>query len=238
MNGNRLCLTAGALLLAACSSQGGEGPTPEQFKAALDAQLQALRPGGMTERTVLFENVRVGKSNGPRHSFSVTATVHDYGPGYPSNGYYGQTCVGRMDNWIFEMVPNAMGDWVVQGRMTVTDNECRNNPAEGQAAVPVTSLAGQRAAAVAMPPPPEGGSLALGEYACYGTGSQLMAGMGFVLSSDGSYADLDDDRGGNWQYDEGSASIRFSGGFLDGQRGSGVSAEGFAITDTVSCEPY
>ena len=238
MKFNRLCLTSCALLLAACTTQGDEGPSPEQFKAALDAQLQALRPDGYTERTVLFENVRVGTSNGPRHSFAVTATIHDYGPGYPPNGYYGQTCVGRMDNWIFEMLPNAVGDWTVQGRMTVTDNECRNNPAEGQAAIPLTSLSGQRAAAVAMPAAPTGGALALGEYACYGTGSQLMAGMGFVLSPDGTYADLDNDRGGSWQLDEGSASIRFSGGFLDGQRGTGVSAEGFAMTNTVSCEPY
>ncbi len=238
MNGNRLCLSAGILLLAACASQGGDGPTPEQFKAALDAQLQALRPDGYTERTVLFENVRVGASNGPRHSFAVTATVHDYGPGYPPNGYFGSTCVGKMDNWVFEMVPNAMGDWIVQGRMTVTDNECKDNPAEGQSAIPLTSLQGQRAEAVAMPAPAKGGALAIGEYACYGTGGRLMAGMGFVLSSDGTYADLDDDRGGRWQHDEGTASIRFSGGFLDGQNGSGVSAEGFAISNTVSCEPY
>jgi hypothetical protein len=234
----RIGLTASALLCAACSSEGNNSPTTEQFQAALDAQLQALRPEGYTERTVLFESVRAGASNGPRHAFVVTATIHDYGPGYPPNGYYGQTCVGRMDNWTFEMLPNAAGDWVVQGRMTVSDAPCQENPAEGQAAVALSSLSGQRASRVAPPPAPTGGSLALGQYACYGTGGRLMAGMGFVLAANGTYADLDGDRGGRWQYDDGAASIAFSGGFLDGQRGTGASAEGFAISNTVSCEPY
>jgi hypothetical protein len=238
MIGTRIHLLGAALLLAACSSHGSDAPTTEQFQAALDAHLQKLRPDGYTERTVLFENVRAGASNGPRHSFVVTATIHDYGPGYPANSYYGQTCVGRMDGWTFEMLPNAVGEWIVQGRMTVSDTQCKENPAEGQPAVAVASLPGQRATAVAPPPTPTGGSLALGEYACYGTGSQLMAGMGFVLSQDGTYADLDGERGGRWQHDTGAATISFSGGFLDGQRGTGVSAQGFAISSTVSCEPY
>lgn len=238
MTGLRICLAGCVLLMAACASQGSDGPTVEQFQAALDAQLQALRPEGYTERTVLFENVRAGTSNGPRHTFVVTATIHDYGPGYPSNGYFGQTCVGRMDGWEFDMLPNAAGEWIVQGRMTVTDSTCQDNPAEGQAAVAVASLPGQRAAAVAPPAKPSGGSLALGEYACYGTGGQMMTGMGFVLSPDGTYADVEGERGGRWQHDAGAATIAFSGGYLDGQRGTGVSAEGFAISDTVSCEPY
>ena len=60
----------------------------------------------------------------------------------------------------------------------------------------------------------------------------------FVLDADGSYADLDGARGGSWSHDTTAATISFSGGYLDGQQGKGVSAEGFALTDTVSCEPY
>jgi hypothetical protein len=232
------CLAAGCLLLAACSSRGSDGPTVDQFKAALDAELQQLRPEGYTERTVLFEDVRAGTVNGPRHSFVVTATIHDYGPGYPPNGYFGQTCVGRMDGWVFEMLPDAAGRWIVQGRKTASDAQCRDNPAEGQSAVPVASLRGERAAAVAAPPAPAPGSLPLGEYACYGTGGTMLAGMGFVLSPDGTYADVDGERGGRWSHDAGAATIAFSGGYLDGQQGTGVGAQGFALSGTVSCEPY
>lgn len=234
----RSCLAAAVLLTAACSSNGSEGPSVEQFKAALDAQLQKLRPEGFTERTVLFEAVRAGASKPPRHTFVVTATIHDYGPGYPANGYYGQTCVGRMDGWEFDMLPNAAGEWIVQGRMTVSDAKCQDNPAEGQAAVAVASLGGERATAVAPPAAPAEGSLTLGEYACYGVGSRMMAGMGFVLSDDGTYADVDGERDGRWQHDAATATIAFRGGFLDGQQGTGVSAEGFALGNTVSCEPY
>lgn len=234
----RTCLAAGALLLVvACSSRGSDAPTVAQFESALDATLQSLKPDGFTERTVLFEDVRAGDSNGPRHSFVATATIHDYGPGYPANGYYGQTCVRRIDGWTFDMLPDASGKWIVQGRMTA-DAQCRDNPAEGQAAVAVASLAGTRAQPVAPPAAPTGGSLVLGEYACYGTGGRPMTGMGFVLDAGGSYADLDGARGGSWSHDATAATISFSGGYLDGQQGKGVSAEGFALTDTVSCEPY
>lgn len=233
------CILAGSMMmLSACSFSSNDGPTVDQFKSALNTELQALRPEGYTERTVLFEDVRAAGSNGSRYAFLVTANIHDYGPGYPPNGYYGQTCVGRMQAWPFEMVPNGAGGWWVQGAMTVTDNQCQDNPAEGQAAVAVTSLPGQRAQAVMMPKAPAGGSLPLGEYACYGTGGRLMTGMGFVLDADGSYADLDGERGGDWEHDAGSAVISFSGGFLDGQRGTGTSATGFTMTSTVSCEPY
>lgn len=226
------------LLISSCAFGGGNGPNTEQFKSALNQQLQSLRPDGFTERTVLFENVVSAGSNGPKHRFVVTATIHDYGPGYPSNGYFGQTCVGKMDGWEFDMLPGAGGAWIVQGRMTVTDGTCVNNSQEGRAEIALASLPGQPARPVAMPASTDSGTMVLGEYACYGTGGRMMTGMGFVLDDDGTYVDLDGERGGDWEYDEGNASIQFADGFLDGQTGTGVTASGFQISSTVSCEPY
>ncbi|WP_146151850.1 hypothetical protein [Ahniella affigens] len=234
----RFAVVALTLVLSSCAFGGGNGPSTDQFKSALNDELQSLRPDGFTERTVLFDKVVPAGSNGPKHSFIVTATIHDYGPGYPSNGYYGQTCVRKMDAWTFDMVPRGDGAWIVQGRMTVTDGECVNNTQEGQAAIALASLPGQTAAKVAPPVSTGAGSIVLGEYACYGTGGRLMAGMGFELDDDGSYVDLDGERGGDWEHDEASATIQFSGGFLDGQTGSDVSATGFTISNTVSCEPF
>lgn len=234
----RLCTFACVLLLTSCVLQGNDGPTVDQFKFALDKELQSLLPEGYTKRTILFEDVRKGASNGPKHTFVVTLTLHDYSPGYPPNDYYGVSCVGRMENWEFDMVPNAAGEWVTQGMHTITNKECKDNPAEGQMAIPVEGLPGQPARAVAMPAATGAGDLVLGEYACYGTGGRMMTGMGFELDADGSYTDLDGERGGDWEHDKGAATITFSGGYLDGQRGTGVTAEGFAITGTVSCEPY
>lgn len=39
------------------------------------------------------------KTNSGTTSFKVSAYIHDYDEGYPPNKYYGQTCVGKMDNY-------------------------------------------------------------------------------------------------------------------------------------------
>ena len=82
------------------------------------------------------------------------------------------------------------------------------------------------------------GQLYLGEYACYGYGNRIMTGMGFVLSQNGSYTDIDKGRGGNYIYDAESATIKFNGGFLDGQTGTEVTAKGFPLSETVFAEPW
>jgi hypothetical protein len=220
-------------------------PSEALFKQVLSASLQKLKPTSATERTVLFQGVRAGTRDGDSYPFEVTATIHDYDPGYPSNRYYGQTCVGQMDNWKFVMSKDEFGDWIVQGRMTVSDSQCRNNPSQGESAFPLSGLSGELAQpgtpAAAKPAPRQEtrpGSLPLGEYACYGVGSRLMAGMGFKLESSGSYTDVDGERGGTWVHDAAAATISFSGGFLDGQTGRDVRSTGFQISPTVSCEPW
>src|SRR6476659_3938128 len=78
-------------------------PSAELLTQKLNAQLQALRPVGFTVRTVLFQDVKPGKQDGARFPFQVTAAIHDYGPGYPRNRFYGSTCVGKMDKVRFDM---------------------------------------------------------------------------------------------------------------------------------------
>ena len=83
-----------------------------------------------------------------------------------------------------------------------------------------------------------GGDLVLGEYACYGTGGRLMAGLGFHLHADGRYVDLDGARAGRYTYDRAGSAVAFRGGLLDGQTGRNVGPSGFDLSSTVHCEPW
>jgi hypothetical protein len=232
-------------LAALAAAPAFAAPSVEQFKQALDAQMQKLKPGGNTERTVLFQEVRAGKPEGGTYPFQVTGLVHDYGPGFPKNQFYGETCVGKMDKQRFDLRDDGFGGWVVQGRMTL-ERDCKRNPSAGVSATPVASLPGTpMPKAVGTAPPAQGTKVATdnprlptGEYACYGTGGRLMAGMGFRLNPDGSYVDLDSQRGGRYDYNGGAATVAFRGGFLDGQSGKNVRPSGFQLSSTVHCEPW
>ena len=66
----------------------------------------------------------------------------------------------------------------------------------------------------------------------------MITGMGFILLSNGKYYDLDKKRGGSYSYNKQLATIRFIGGFLSGQQGTGVKQTGFKLSNTVNAEPY
>lgn len=234
-----------ALFAFACvTGAGAQAPTTAQLQQALEARLQKLKPTGTTVRTVRFEEVRPGRPNGGYYPFQVTASIHDYGPGYPANNFYGETCLGRMDKWKFDMLKDEFGGWIVQGRMTVSDAVCKKNPSAGVSAIPLASVPGAPASKAPAPKPAASAGkstaadLYMGEWACYGVGSRLMAGMGFVLERDGKYHDVDGERAGSYAYDANSSTISFRGGFLAGQTGKNVRASGFQLSSTVSCEPW
>lgn len=234
-----------AIVALATSSEGfAQAPTATQFQQTLEGQLQKLRPTGTTVRTVRFESIRAGRPNGGYFPFEVTASIHDYGPGYPPNKYYGQSCLGRMDRWKFDMLRDDFGGWKVQGRMTVSDAECKANPSEGESSIPLGSVAGSPASNAPAPGPASSATrvpstiLYMGQWACYGTRSQLMAGMGFVLQRGGKYTDVDGRRGGGYSYDPATSTITFRGGFFGGQSGKNVRTTGFNLSSTVSCEPW
>ncbi len=234
-----------AFLIAGCvTSASAQQPTSAQFQQTLEAQLQKLKPTGTAVRTIRFEEVRAGKPNGGYFPFMVTASIHDYGAGYPPNNYFGETCLGRMDKWKFDMLKDDFGSWIVQGRMTVPDAVCTKNPSANVSSIPLASVAGA-AASNASPRAPSASSntspattLYVGQWACYGVGSKLMAGMGFVLDRSGKYADVDGGRAGEYAYNSGAATITFRKGFLDGQVGKNVRTAGFDMSATVNCEPW
>ena len=116
-------------LLLTSSLLHAQEPSVAEFKQTFEAQLQKLKPEGFTKRTVRFGPIVKGTANGGYYPFKVTAYIHDYAPGYPANRYYGQSCLGKMDGWKFDMRKDDFGDWIVQGRFTVTgaDRVCKEN---------------------------------------------------------------------------------------------------------------
>ncbi|MGZ5220251.1 MAG: hypothetical protein ACXWV5_06340 [Flavitalea sp.] len=231
-------------LLSACNSEAQ--PSTEIFKETFVKRLQSLRPEGYEKRTVKLVQVTAGKTNSGTTSYKVTAYIHDYDEGYPPNKYYGQTCLGKMDNWVFTMHKDDFGEWMVQGKFTVTDNNCQTNTSQGVASQPVDDVPGTTYEIgknpVAETKKTNGTEnknlLYIGEYAAYGTGGRPMAGMGMILTSNNRYYDLDKKRGGTYSYDKKAGTISFHGGFLSGQTGKNVNSQGFDISETVHYEPY
>ena len=103
-------------------------PTVAQAERAIDARLQHLKPDGMTERNVLFQSARAGSGSGGSYPYRVTMLVRDYGPGYPANHFYGETCIARFDEETFTLEPDGFGGWNVSGRFT-PDLSSRKIPA-------------------------------------------------------------------------------------------------------------
>jgi len=238
--------TCVSLFFLSCTSVGQ--PTVEQFKQQFYVQMQKLKPADVTRRNITFVQVTKGSPNGGYYPFKVTAYVHDYSPGYPANHYYGQTCVYKFDGLKYDMLKDDFGGWKIQGAFTASlDNtKCVNNPSQGAEAIPLSSVQGtvysQTSTTPTTPPqrqtPNKNGELYIGQYACYGTGNRLMAGMGFTLKSNGTYVDLDNKRGGSYIYNPQKATISFNGGFLSGQVGKNVKQSGFQLSNTVTAEPW
>jgi len=220
-------------------------PGAEQFKQAFEKKMQQLKPEEVARRTIKYVEVIAGKPNGAYYPFKVTAYIHDYSAGYPANRYYGQTCVGKMDGWKFDMLKDDYGEWTVQGRMTVSgdDKKCTPNTAAGTEAIPLATLPGSiyqpgKTPAATPDHTKQASGLYIGEYAGYGSGGRLLIGMGFTLMQDGSYYNLDKKEGGTYTYDPQKATISFKNGFLNGQVGKNVKPTGFDLTNTIHCEPW
>lgn len=223
-----------ATTILACHAQA---PTPDVLKQVLTKRLLTLRPEGYSERQVLFQSVTPAPKKGAFYPFTVTALIRDYGPGYPANKFYGETCIGKMDNWVFNLSPGASGEWAIDGRMTFTGATCTKNPSADVSSVPLSTLSGT-SAPTGTPTAAPAAELHVGEWACYGTGGRLMAGMGFVLQPNGAYLDGDKKPAGRYTNNKAAATITFQGGFLDGQTGRNLKANNFQLSNTVSCEPW
>jgi hypothetical protein len=228
-----LVLTLSAGIISAQSA-----PTADTLKQVLTKKLQKLMPGGMTERQILYQEVRPGSPTGASYPFQVTAALRDYGPGYPANRFYGQTCTNRFDQVRFVLARNEFGDWDVQGAMTppLATQQCKNNPAAGVSSIPLSTLTGTPAPA-GNPPPAAApansgnrtqaasggsGALATGSYECWANGQARML-LNFSIRSSSQYIGSDG-QPGTYSYDPASTRVTFKTGALNGVMPAGFYA--------------
>ncbi len=92
------------------------------------------------------------------------------------------------------------------------------------------------AASTAAGPAAAGGGLRVGEYACYGAGGEILAGLGFKVLDGSHYNDLDGTTPGSYAIK--GDMVEFHGGSLDGQMGSGLKDQKFTMGSGIGCEPY
>lgn len=210
-----LAIGAPAMTMAAA-------PSVEAAQQALEARWLKLKPGSAEERNVLFQSIRALPPNGGSYPFEVTAVVRDYDAGYAANRYYGTTCVGRAQALRYTLVAGANG-WLVDGRMTL-DSTCKDNPAAGVSAIPLSSLEGtpaSRQAGGGQPVIARSLGLAQGAYECWAF-SSARAGLNFTILPGGQYLDADGKRG-SFTVDAAMRMV-FRGGALDGALPAGVTA--------------
>lgn len=110
----------------------------------------------------------------------------------------------------------------------------RDNP---EAVRPATGQVGK---APTPPPPPRHvpapAGLKVGEYGCWGSGGQILAGYAFIVLPGNRYTDAEGGAGGTFRVD--GTLVRFKGGFLDGQLGRDLRGHSFTLGSQAECEPY
>lgn len=119
------------------------------------------------------------------------------------------------------------GEYVVERRF----DSVRKAGSGGGAAAP-----GAARPVAAPAPAGGGGALKVGEYACYGSGGRIMAGLGFRVLGGGRYTDLDGGNAGTYSVSGGTVS--FKGGHMGGQSGRELKNGNFRIGAQASCEPF
>ena len=98
------------------------------------------------------------------------------------------------------------------------------------------SLTAQNASKPGGAPNAAGSGLRVGQYACYGSGSQILAGLGFEVLAGGRYADLDGVSSGS--YSVNGTTVTFRGGHLDGTVGRDLAGGNFRVGAQATCEPW
>ncbi len=212
------------LLGLACLAQAA-APNVETAKQVLTKRWMDLRPDWAAERNVLFEDVRALGHTTSSWTFEVTATVRDYGRGYPPNRYYGQTCVGRFDNIQFSIWTDGV-QWKADGMFTAPSTKCHENPAANVSSIPVQTLRGTPtggAPVVAPPAPERSGGVVEGQYECWSNG-QARGLLNFTIVAGGRYLDSSG-KPGSFAFSPANSRITFRGGVW----GGGVPAGYYSI---------
>lgn len=124
----------------------------------------------------------------------------------------------------YPALSRAAGEYIVHNEVTGL------RPATGRTgpAAPARPAAAPRRATAPA------GALRTGEYACYGVGGQIMAGLAFKVTGPGRYTDLDGTTSGTFSVN--GSSVTFRGGHLGGQTGRELTANGFRIGMQATCE--
>lgn len=78
--------------------------------------------------------------------------------------------------------------------------------------------------------------LKIGEYACYGSGGRILAGMGFKVLPGGRYTDLDNKEKGT--YSVKGDRVIFKGGSMGAIEGKNLKKNRFVAGKQATCEPY
>jgi hypothetical protein len=110
----------------------------------------------------------------------------------------------------------------------------RDNP---RAVRRATGKIGKIATPAPTPRPAAGpAGLKVGEYACYGSGGRILAGLGFEVLPGNRYTDLEDDNEGSFSIS--GTTVTFRGGHLGGQTGRDLRGHSFTLGAQAECEPY
>jgi hypothetical protein len=91
------------------------------------------------------------------------------------------------------------------------------------------------ALAVATGGGPAGAALQSGDYICLGA-SGILVGMGFRVSADGNYTDLDNKSSGSVTYSADGGTVTFVGGHLAGQVGRGAQGGRSLRINNINCQ--
>jgi hypothetical protein len=110
----------------------------------------------------------------------------------------------------------------------------RDNP---RAVRKATGKSGKIATPAPTPRPVVGpAGLKVGEYACYGSGGRILAGLGFKVLPGNRYTDLEGGNAGSFSVS--GATVTFRGGHLGGQTGRDMRGHSFTLGTQAECEPY
>ena len=216
-------------------------PSTTQLMHVLDFRLQKLRPLDILYRTILFDQIQPGEPHGGVYPFVVSLTIHDYSAGWPPNGYFGKTCLSKLQKGTFTMQLTVARDWTIEGPITLSEPLCRPNPADRVSAFPLAELPGKR---IAKGEPPaevkvkrSAGVLMSGEYSCVTPTGRMLDNMRFRLKLDRTYTDLAGANGGKYVVDAVAGTVAFRGGFLDGRTGKDADLTHFTFPD-VECRRW
>jgi hypothetical protein len=168
---------------------------------------------------------------GDKVRFSVSGKAADF-----------QTCTVTENNpeLVMRVKCEAFKQWTAGTYIVHSKNEIRSTKTGAKEEPEPTNESSQKSK-VTTPTPsqrtaPSPSGLKVGEYACYGVGGRIMAGLGFKVLPGNRYTDLD---GGNrGSFSVVGDTVRFRGGHLDGQVGRELRGHNFRIGAQASCEPF